>query len=199
MMGILFAVIILAVVGTNFNHGVWSNALRFVCTVTAALIATNFFEPLGGLMEKNLPSIWHFTDFLALWLIFSAANFGLYYLSMKASFTNVRFAKTLDQAGGVLLSAATGWVLVCFTAMTLHLAPLPRQAFFGSFSAEQPMFYGLYPDRAWLGFVHKVSGGAYNGGRTFDPEATFLVRAAAKRDLFDRVDSAFTSRSESGS
>jgi uncharacterized membrane protein required for colicin V production len=193
---ILVLAIILTVIAVNFRNGVWGNATRMICTITAALIATNFFEPLGAKFESVLPTFWHYGDFIAAWLIFSITLGGLIYLSMKASFINVRFPKNLDQIGGLIFAAATGWVLVCFAAMTLHIAPIVREPLGGGFKAEEPMFQGLYPDRMWLAFAQHCSLGTYAiaPGHEFDPKGDFLLRAAAKRDRFESDPGNFTQR-----
>ncbi len=189
MFGPLLLVLIAIVVGSNFKQGIWGNFLRLIAVITAALLATNFCEPIGAAIETALPTFWQYGDFLGAWLVFTIVNFGLVYLSMKLSPVSVRFSNAVDQLGGVLLSAACGWVLLCFLLFTLHFAPLVREPLFGSFKAETPMFFGFYPDRMWLAFAQQASLGAYSSGaeNTFDPKGDFLLRMIAKREKFEQT------------
>ena len=71
-----------------------------------------------------------------------------------ASRVRVRFLTIVDFWGGVAVSASIGWVMVCFTLASLHMAPLAQYPFLGSFQPQNGMFFGvLYPDREWLGFT----------------------------------------------
>ena len=109
--------------------------------------------------------------------------------------TKVRFKMPVEQAGRILLAMAVGYVMVCFTTMTLHTAPLPEHAFGGAFHQAQGggdqvkfggHFFGFSPDRQWLAFVHNRSaeGGAlarFFGPRQFDPHGRFLFKYGARR------------------
>lgn len=198
IMGILSIVIIAGIVAMNYKGGIWSSFIRLICMLTAALLATNLFEWMGALIEGYAPSMWQFGDFFAAWLVFSVVLFGLTYLTMKLSFTNVRFSKSLDLAGGAFFSALMGWVFVCFMGMTLHVAPLEREPIWGSFQAEQPMLFGLYPDRMWLGFVQNCSLGVYSRGEqhAFDPNGDFILRGIAKRERFQNAKETFATRAQ---
>ncbi|MBL8830374.1 MAG: CvpA family protein [Planctomycetaceae bacterium] len=197
MLGSLLLVLIAIVVGSNFKQGIWGNCLRLFAVITAALCATNFCEPIGAAIETAAPTTWQYGDFLGAWIIFVLVNFGLIYLSMKLSPVSVRFSNVIDQLGGVLLSAACGWVLVCFTLYTLHFAPVVREPLFGSFKAETPMFFGFYPDRMWLAFAQQASLGVYSNGdekAAFDPQGDFLLRMIAKREQFEQAPGSFAPR-----
>jgi len=98
----------------------------------------------------------------------------------------IKFPKTIELAGNYGFAALTGWVLVCFTTMTLHTAPLAKDFAFGGFKPESPTFFGLYPDRLWLGFVQKMSYGELSSGREFDPAGDLMFRYAERRAQFER-------------
>ena len=122
-------VIVFICVAMMWNEGMWGNAISFVNAIFAAAIAVNYFEPLADLLEKQLPSYTYLWDFLSLWLLF-AIVFGL-----SRAFTDiisnhrVKFKLPIEQGGRAFFAAATGWVMICFTAMTLHTAPIPQVAF----------------------------------------------------------------------
>ena len=105
----------------------------------------------------------------------------------------------------LILALAVGYVVMSFTAMTLHVAPLGQRPFRGSFGrvnegilTEKAMpsyFLGLSPDRQWLGFMHGRSG---DGGalsrwalfgwkkRQFDPQGQFIFKYAARRQKLEQ-------------
>jgi len=93
-----------------------------------------------------------------------------------------------------VLSLWIGYAMVCFTMMTLHTAPLGKKFLFEGFSAETDarMFFGITPpDRQWLGFVQKMSTGAFAGSEEFDPKAEFMPKYATRRtDLEKRISTA---------
>lgn len=148
-------------VGVLYLEGTWGNAIRLVNVVTAALLATNFFEPLANRLDRWQPSYTYAWDFLSLWLLFVVFMVIFRAVTDLTSRVKVRLLKIADQIGSAILAALIGWVMVCFTLMTLHTAPLARN-FLGAFKPESRMFFGLAPDRHWLGFVQLVSTGAYS-------------------------------------
>jgi hypothetical protein len=77
--------------------------------------------------------------------------------------------------------------MLCFSLTTLHTAPLGRNFFFGAFQPNESMFLGIFaPDREWLGFVEKVTAGAYGGADVdpLDPE-TFIKGYSDQRAAFE--------------
>ena len=92
----------------------------------------------------------------------------------------------------VLLAA---WVMVCFTAASLHTAAVPRD--FVQATPEARMFFGLAPDRRWLQWVRgtTLSGpfaaaSATAGGPrdpAFDRSADFILRYAARRQTLESL------------
>ena len=104
----------------------------------------------------------------------------------------MRFPSIAETIGGLLLSAWTGWVMVCFLMMTLHTAPLARNPMDGAFQPEkEAMFLGMAaPDRQWLGFTQRMSLGAFcrsgtekgvNEKTVFDPKGQFMPKYATRR------------------
>ncbi|MBI2823879.1 MAG: CvpA family protein [Planctomycetia bacterium] len=190
----VFGLLLLAVLAAIANEGLWSNAIALVNIVTAALVATNFFEPMSAWWRTRWPGGVHVWDFLALWLLFAVV-----YSIMKAatdflSKTRVRFPLALDRAGGYFFAAWVGWVLVCFTAMTFHTAPLARDFLFGGFKPENDLLFGLDPDRQWLGFMQRESLSALGRSapaddpekHVFDPKGEFMIKYAARRAVMEK-------------
>jgi hypothetical protein len=198
MLTLLLIVVFFACFGFLFAEGIWSNAISLVNVVTAALLATNYFEWAAGVLERWAPTYTYHWDFLALWGLFALFLAILRGATDFISKVKVRFRKITDQIGSPLLAALVGWVMVCFTATTLHTAPLARDFMGGSFQPEQRMFLGLAPDRKWLAFVQAMSRGTFSRAatakdlqqepdwaedktRTFDPRSEFMPKYATRR------------------
>jgi len=169
----------------------WSNALRLINVVTAALLATNYFESLARWLESIMPSYTYYCDFFALWCLFCLFMLALRALTDWVSRVQVRFLKIADRIGGTFFSLWVGWALVCFMMMTLHTTPLAPHFLFDGFQQEQHMIMGLAPDRQWLGFMQRMSLGTFRSSATaeesqqqkyvFDPNADFMLKYAARR------------------
>ncbi len=133
---IILLLIFAICVAMLWNEGMWSNSLTLINVVLAALIATNYFEPAATFMDTKLPAYTYVWDYLMLWGIFFLAFSILRGVCDSLSKTQVKFKMPIEQAGRVLTSAAVGWIVICFTLMTLHTAPLARTPIRGSFQAE---------------------------------------------------------------
>ena len=181
-----------------FGQGIWANAITLVNVLLAALLATTTFEPLATWLDGQLPTYTYIVDFMALWGLFA-----VYFIVLRAatdflSNNQVRFKQVVDLAGGSVLALWIAWVLVSFTTMSLHTAPLARHAFRGDFQPkpESRMLFGLAPDQQWLGFTQKVSAGSLstsppegtvgeNGAHVFDPEGKFIFNYSERRGRFE--------------
>ena len=71
MLTIFVLAIIMTCIAMMLAEGLWSNSLSLVNAVFAAMIATNYFEPLADFMDGQAPSYTYFSDFLSLWLLFA--------------------------------------------------------------------------------------------------------------------------------
>jgi hypothetical protein len=80
--------------------------------------------------------------------------------------------------------------------MTFHTAPLAREFMWKGFRPEDAVFFGLKPDRQWLGFVQMVSRGSLARmvdetapeKYVFDPRAEFMPKYASRRGQYELVD-----------
>jgi hypothetical protein len=207
LLGLGLVIVFGACVGFLYNEGIWGNFLNLVNVTTAALLATNYFEPLAKLAEGYMGSFTFFLDFLSLWALFSLFSIVFRLLTDRISRTKVRFLKVADQIGSPVMAALVGVVMVNFTAMTLHTAPLAKNFLDGGFQPEERMLMGTAPDRQWLGFVQILSRNAYcrnlssaekqNGayGAETDPEeqnlavfdrgGEFILKYTARRTLLE--------------
>jgi len=158
---ILMLVILAACAGTLYPEGLWSNAVRLVNVLFAALLATNFWEPLARWAEQMEPTFTFFWDFLCLWGLFCVFLVLFRVLTDFISRVKLRVRKIVDRIGSALLSLWIGYVMVCFTMFTLHTAPLAERFMGGAFQPGENNFLGLAPDLQWAGFVQKMSLGPF--------------------------------------
>jgi hypothetical protein len=199
----LFFIFLVTAVSLWF-HGLWNTAITLINLVLAMLIATNFFEPLSTLIDGFAASYTYLIDFLVLWLLF-AISFGFLRaftdtLSKKA----VKFNLPVEMAGRSILAIWCGYLMVCFVAFSMQMAPLNDPTPLGAW--ETPLsgsFLGMAPDRQWLGFMQSRSRGALARGNfsgathpndqgmnveTFDPNSEFPIRYRQRRENYSKAD-----------
>jgi uncharacterized membrane protein required for colicin V production len=167
---LILAVVLLACVASLFNDGLWSNAVRLINVIFAALLAINFYEPLATALDGWNSSFTFFWDFLSQWALFVIFSIILKILTDKLSLVKVKFLKIVDQIGGLVLSLWIGWVMVCFTLTTLHTAPLSHDYAGFAVDKNEKMFLGTGPDRLWLAFTQKQSLGMYGHSPANEPD-----------------------------
>lgn len=200
-LNIVYLVLLAAIFGALFRDGLWSNTITLINAVTAGLVATGYFEPLAAWLTDYVSWMTYNWDALAAGGLFGAVYGALRLITGRLSRYRVRFYSALDNVGSMLVALAVGWVGVCFLGFVLHTAPLGRNFLYGSFQPEQRMFFGLGPDRLWLGFVDRTSHGGGWGrnavdaeGRVtsgFDPQGEFMIRYASRRSFLEKQESAF--------
>jgi uncharacterized membrane protein required for colicin V production len=188
---VLMFVILFACAAMLYNDGMWSNSIRLINTISAGLLAMNFFEPVADWLEQQASTYGYFCDFIALWGLFFVFSLIFRLMTDRLSKVKVKFLKIADQIGSGVLALWIGWVMVCFTMTSLHTAPLAKNCLFESFQPEERMFLGFAPDRQWLGFTQKMSQGPYERSVSeaewkaektiFDPHGEFLPKYATRR------------------
>jgi len=192
---LLLILIFAACMASLAQAGIWSNLITLINVITAALLAVNYWEPAADWLESKDNSYTYLLDFVVLWGIFGFSAAFLRAATDSLSKVKVRFKKPIDTGVGIFLACWIGWVLICFTTMTLHTAPLALN--FMGFQPEPSsrMFIGPAPDHVWLGFVQKESTGALSrkavvkqadgkvttGSRKFDPDGEFILKYGDRR------------------
>jgi uncharacterized membrane protein required for colicin V production len=196
----LLCLIMFACLALLYKDGMWSNAIRLINVVTAAMLATNYFEPLAKWLDSLMPAFTYFWDFISLWVLFVVFMMIFQVLTGAASKVNVRFLGIADRLGSLVFAAWIGWILMCFTLMTLHTAPLSRNFLFGNFRSGEEMLFGMAPDHYWLGLEHRVSKGSFSRslgeeeqGRygkgekaVFDLDRRFIAKYAERRSGLEK-------------
>jgi hypothetical protein len=197
MIIVILSLVFFACVAMLVREGLWSNALTLINVVTAGLIATSYWEPLATWLDGQFATFTYLLDFIAIWTLFVLAFVILRAITDSVSKVRVKFKTPVEYAGGVIFSLWVGWVMVCFTTMTLHLAPLSADFMGGALSPEprHNVLLGFAPDHQWLAFVHRVTGdgGALSTSaadksdatNTFDPRGEFVIRYGQRRVNFE--------------
>jgi hypothetical protein len=164
-----------------WKEGVWGSLVMLCNVLAAASVATAWYERVVAFLEPRLPSYGYLLDFVAVWGLFCLVLLGLREATDRISRTKVRLRRPVELFGGPLVAALVAWVMTCFTAATLHVAPLPRDLV--QPAPESRMFFGLAPDRKWLAWVRgaTLSGPFAVPGSAFDKDADFIIRYADRR------------------
>ncbi|MFM8734284.1 MAG: hypothetical protein ACKOC8_03720 [Pirellulales bacterium] len=174
--------VFVAVAFALWREGLWGAMIMTLNALLAASFATAWYERLVALARERMPSYDYLLDFICLWGLFALVLLVLREVTDRASRTKVRFRRPVELFGGPVVAAIGAWVMVCFTAASLHTAAVPRDVV--QPTPEARMFFGFAPDRRWL---HWVRGSSVHGpfaGRkenAFDPQADFIVRYATRR------------------
>jgi len=181
---ILLAVFV-TVTAALWKEGIWSSLVMLLNVVLAATVATAWYEKLVAVLEPRLPSFTYLLDFVALWGLFCLLLLGLREATDRISRTRVKLRRPVELFGGPLVAALVGWVMICFTAATLHTAPVPRDVV--QPTPEARMFFGLAPDRKWLAWVRGATlvGPFAVPGSAFDKDADFIIRYADRRQRLE--------------
>ena len=181
---ILLAVFV-TVTAALWKEGIWAALVMLLNVVLAATVATAWYEQLVAVLEPRLPSFTYLLDFVAMWGLFSLLLLGLREATDRISRTRVKLRRPVELFGGPLVAALVGWVMICFTAATLHTAPVPRDMV--QPTPEARMFFGLAPDRKWLAWVRgaTLTGPFAVPGSAFDKDADFIIRYADRRQRLE--------------
>lgn len=173
--------ILAAVTAMLVREGLWRSLLMFFNVLLAASIATGWFRPLVKLLEPNLASYTYLLDFLSIWLIFCVVLALAREATDRLAPNTVEFPKLVERIGVGIPAFLTGWVMMAFTAATLHVAPVPRDLV--QPTPEARLFLGLAPDRKWLGWVRgsSLAGPFSRPAHAFDKDADFILRYADRR------------------
>src|SRR5262245_48284368 len=125
MMFLLLFLVFAGVAAALWVQGFWSSAVTFVNLLLAAMIASNYFEPLATMVETfGAGSFTFLLDFILVWGVFFVVFGILRAITDMLSQTQVKFDVPIEMAGRSIFAVLSGWLFTCFLAFTLHLAPL---------------------------------------------------------------------------
>jgi Colicin V production protein len=188
MITVLFLLIFVGVTAACWFQGLWTCAINVINMTFAALIATNYWEPLCNYLDESIGKVPEFPpagayDILSLWILFSISYALLRAITNKLSEHRVEFEKTTDLVGRSILSLWCGWLFLCFTAFALHTAPIPAKPGVWETPADTT-FIGTSPDWAWLAFCHEHTKSLGSAENQFDPDASFTARYHDRRKKY---------------
>ncbi len=123
----------------------------------AALVASNFFEPLADKLESFNPTYTYMVDFIAIWLLFVLTCGALRTATDFLTKYQLRMNIWAEYATRSVLSIWLGLAFCFFAFFTMHVSPLPTDQFVSSPKAN---LFGFAPDRKWMAFVQSRSRGA---------------------------------------
>jgi hypothetical protein len=185
MMFLFLFLIFAAVAAALWFQGFWSGIVTMINLILAMMIATNFFEPVATAIEGFGAASWtYLLDFIVLWGLFGFAFGLLRAITDMVSQTQVKFDLPLEMGGRSLMALVCGWLMVCFTAFTMQMAPLNTPTPLGAWSSPSShTFLAVSPERLWLRFMYSRSKGAL-AGQTFDPNGEFALKYHDRRQKF---------------
>ncbi len=190
---VLLFLIFAACVAFIFSEGMWGAALRLINVVVAALLATNFWEPVARLLEGMVgTSFTYWLDFVCLWGLFAVTLLILRILTRRVSQVKVRFLSLADRIGGGIFAALVGMAMVAFTTFTLHTAPLGEEFMFGGFNPDSSM------NKHWAGFVWAASKGSLSHLEDNVFPTEFIETYKARRAAFEELAKSNSLRAGSG-
>jgi hypothetical protein len=187
MMFLFLLLILAAATAGLWFQGLWSAAVTLVNLILAMLIATSFFEPLSNVIQGigAAASYTHLLDFVVLWLLFAITFAILRTITDAISKKQVQFDMPVEMAGRSVLALFCGWLMVCFVAFSLQMAPLNSANPLGAWATPSAKTFGpVSPDRLWLGFMFSRSGKGALGGNYFDEKAEFLLKYHDRREKY---------------
>ena len=185
-------VVLVVVAAASFRGGLLQAIMMYFNVLLAASFATAWYETLTAYLERYLAPYTYFLDVISLWICFAVILIVLVTVTsqlFKTRVNKVLFVPPVELAGRILVGLMTGWVVVEFTALSLHTAPLRNDIV--PMPPNGSMLFGLKPDRCWLWWVR---GSSRNGpfGVTesaFDPAEDFLERHRQRREAISKEES----------
>jgi hypothetical protein len=182
----LFLIVVLGITaGLFYREGLRSALVAVINVLFAAAVATAWYEWLAELIAGAVPEAGYIADFFCIWVLFALVLAGTSELTNRVSRTRVMFAPLVDRIGGPVVGLVVGWIFICFTATTLHLAPVTRDLIQPTPDAR--VLGILAPDRKWLHFIRTATRhGPFarpgeNEANVFDKDADFILRYADRR------------------
>jgi hypothetical protein len=189
----IYLIVMFAGLAMTVREGLWSNAITLINIIISGLVAFGFYMPLVIYMDEMTDGRHtYWLDFAVMWALFAAAMVVCRAAASAASKTRMRFKNPIDPVGGPLAGLIAAWVLASFTLSTLHVSPMPKDAFSGKLTYTDVKSAPLItaPDAAWLRFVERMSQPtALGSGSTarFSANA-FLKIYQDRREKFEKAE-----------
>ena len=184
---IFYGIVIFVGLAMTVREGLWSNTITLVSIIVAGLVAFGFYSPIVVYLNEELTDGQHtyWLDYAVIWALYCVAIIILRVMAGAASKTRMRFKHPIDPVGGPLVGFIAAWVLASFALATLHVSPMPQNAYGGNLvkpsEVASATFYTA-PDAAWLRFVERMSTpNAIGSSGTQDFDAGYWVKMYYER------------------
>lgn len=181
------------------GEGAWGAAITAFCVILGGLFSMNFFEPIcDSLLGSNY--YWQARlDLIVLVGLFGAAVAGLRAGADYLSPSYISVHRMVHECARWGCGVLAGYVTMAFLLTALHTAPLGRE--FVGFKSERENFFGVAPDRHWLGFTQWTSEWVFSKWpkRIFDgPEKIMGEQGAVTNTVWPSFPIRYASRREIG-
>jgi hypothetical protein len=156
----IYLIAMFAGVAMMVREGLWSNTITLVNIIISGLVAFGFYSPLViYLDELSDGEHTYWLDFAVIWALYAATMVVCRSIAGAASKTRMRFKNPIDPVGGPVAGILAAWVFAAFALATLHMSPMPKDAFGGKLLHDDvnSASFVTSPDAAWLRFVEKMS------------------------------------------
>lgn len=156
----IYGIALFAGIAMMVREGLWSNAITLVNIIISGLVAFGFYSPLVIYLDEMTDGRHtYWLDFAIVWGLFFVAMVVCRSLTGAASKTRMRFKNPIDPVGGPAAAVLAAWTLAAFALATLHMSPMPKDAFGGKLLHDDvaSASFVTSPDAAWLRFVEKMS------------------------------------------
>jgi hypothetical protein len=167
MIDIVLLAIVALVAWLVASEGAHGAGVTLVATVLSGLLATNFFEPLANVLSSALPDYAMFMDIVAFLGLFAILVTLMRLGAEQILPVQVELYGTAYEPIRWASAVGSGYVTMALVAVSLHLAPLPRE-YLGFTPERKNLFNIVAPDRQWLGFAQYASEKSLRSGRMFD-------------------------------
>jgi uncharacterized membrane protein required for colicin V production len=197
---IVFLIVLFAGTAMTVREGVWSNTITLVNIIISGLVAFGFYSPLVVYLDEEVTSGQHtyWLDFAIIWALFCVTMIICRALTGVMSKTKLRFKNPIDPVAGPIVGFIAAWVLATFVMATLHVSPMPKDAFSGNLSYTNGDTASMItqPDAAWLKFVESMtSPDAFGAAANNQIKAGSFVKIyTARREKFDKSPSFIVKR-----
>lgn len=186
MLTLFLLVVFLLTAGLTWLQGLWKGLLTLVNVLLAGLVATIFFEPITTAIVESSAQMTYLLDFLVLWGLFALAITVFRIVTEIVSRERVQFHPMVELVGRSITALLIGYLMVMFTNMTLHTAPIQASPFNGAWTSPgEASFVGLSPDAQWLSFVRGQSQMGLAGSHVFDEDGSFVQRYYSRRQALE--------------
>ncbi|HJQ80801.1 MAG TPA: CvpA family protein [Lacipirellulaceae bacterium] len=196
----IYLIILFAAIAMMVREGLWSNTITLVNIIVSGLAAFGFYSPLViYLDEMSDGEHTYWLDFAVIWVLFAVVMVVCRVLTAAASKTRMRFKNPIDPVGGPVAAVLAAWTLAAFALATLHMSPMPKDAFGGKLLHDdvESASFVMAPDAAWLRFVEKMSQPVAlgSGGTERFSAKDFVKIYEIRREKLEKITSLVVDRS----